>query len=121
LKIKIVALDKKASRACRERDDYICQRCGTKHATNSSGLHAAHIMPRRHKNTRWHLDNLISLCFGCHRWFDEQRFASAEWMEARIGKEKVIWLRIQANTTWDKDTYKWKIYLDNELGNKIQV
>lgn len=114
MKIKVTKLDKVASYLCRKRDGYRCRRCGKKHKENSRGLHAAHIIPRRYKSIRWHLDNLISLCFGCHRWFDENKWDSIRWIEKELGEDKVNWLRSQALIPFRGDYFKWEVYLDDQ-------
>lgn len=52
----------------RERDNYRCQQCGIDQANLDQQLHVHHIIPRtpfRPPNN--HPDNLISLCYSCHR------------------------------------------------------
>lgn len=68
--MKRTAADARWSKAVRERDNYTCQRCGTVHAPNSQGLHAAHIFGRGRKVTRCVLENGVALCYGCHRFVD---------------------------------------------------
>lgn len=65
----------KRSRECKERDNYICQHCGAKHNSIKQGrvkmyrvvISAAH---KDHLLINHNLDNLISLCQGCHYKYD---------------------------------------------------
>jgi len=59
----------KARGQCFERDEFTCQDCG---AVNGEGkaivLNAHHIMPYcDYPDLRLNLDNLITLCYDCHR------------------------------------------------------
>lgn len=69
-KIKVTQQDRWWSNAVRDRDGWRCRMC---HKTfvraageHRSGLDAAHIISRRHKRTRWVVDNGLALCVGCH-------------------------------------------------------
>ncbi len=82
------AADKRWSRAVRNRDDCTCRRCGKPYPPNAFGLHAAHIFSRGIKRTRCDVDNGISLCWGCHAWFDNLDKADKEaWARAQIGDD----------------------------------
>lgn len=61
-------LDSLFSQAVRQRDSYTCQRCGTRYAKGSSGLHASHFIGRANRSTRWCFDNVDALCNGCHQY-----------------------------------------------------
>lgn len=54
--------DKIASKLCLERDGYKCRYCG------KPGNQPHHIFSRKFAATRWDLDNLLTLCAGCHRF-----------------------------------------------------
>ena len=82
--MKNTAADRRFSKMIRERAGYRCQRCGTQHATNSSGLHAAHIFSRRAKATRCDPDNALALCYGCHSWSHRHEPDFREWVRAEI-------------------------------------
>lgn len=63
-----------------ERDEYTCQICG-KHAT--SRLHVHHILKRKEGGTD-HLDNLVTVCSGCHKKADGKLY-DPEWTNPRDG------------------------------------
>lgn len=119
MRIKVTALDKKTTKAVFLRDNYTCQRCLKMFPEDGkirgASLHNAHIMPRRHKNTRFLLQNCISLCFKCHQWFDSHRFESTEWITNKLGEDVIQWLRVQSNQKWNNDTKLWSIYLDEKI------
>jgi len=50
-----------------ERDEFQCQKC---HDNRGHNLHAHHIEPHyRNKDTRWQLNNGVTLCSECHRLY----------------------------------------------------
>lgn len=52
--------DKLWSEIVRKRDGK-CMKCG-----RTTNLQAHHIFSRKFNNTRWNIDNGITLCYGCH-------------------------------------------------------
>ena len=53
-----------------QRDDAICQRCGTRHNTKTSRgtFHIHHIVSFMVRELRAEISNLVLLCKGCHKW-----------------------------------------------------
>lgn len=96
--MKRTAADARWSKAIRERDDYTCQLCGTKHATNSSGLHACHIFSRAIKRTRHDLENGFAGCYPCHVRVDGNPTLKEEVARRLLGDERYEALRLRANT-----------------------
>ena len=75
-------LDRLAPVKCKERDHYICQRCGSRPAAR--GLHSHHaVIGRSDYRTRWDLDNLVCLDYGCHRWAHSNGALFAEWFKEK--------------------------------------
>jgi len=109
-KIKRNHLDGLVTKAVRLREKNICQRCG-KYVTGQNS-HAAHIMKRRNKTTRYYMPNIFHLCFNCHRWGHSEETAFKAWVKSVIGDEAYRNLELMARETWDKDEFKWKIYLE---------
>jgi 5-methylcytosine-specific restriction endonuclease McrA len=68
-------LDALARERCFERDGHKCVRCG------SDKVQWCHIIGRRHKSTRWELDNVLSMDAGCHRWWHEYPLLSGPWFK----------------------------------------
>ena len=80
-------LSNKLDKLCREviaiRDGGICQKCG-KHFEK---MDCSHVIPRGNKRLRWDLDNLKSLCSGCHMWWWHQNPLEAEeWFSSKFPK-----------------------------------
>lgn len=70
-------------------DDKCC-RCGeTIRGANSQ---AAHFFSRRYNITRWHLDNILLLCAGCHRFVDS---VDAE-------EKRAVWIRWLGMTRYEE-------------------
>ena len=68
----IKQLDDLARQACFERDGHVCVRCG------KGNVQWCHILSRRHKCTRWELDNVLSMDAGCHRFWHSYPTLSGE-------------------------------------------
>ena len=84
----IARLDKLAGDLVKEHAGWKCERCGKSKFKDGVVLQAAHIVRRANKEVRWSLDNLLSLCVGCHYWFDNStnRLEVIEWLEEKLGK-----------------------------------
>jgi len=93
VKIRISPLDRLFSKMIRRRDGFRCQRCGAQHAENSMGLHAAHIFGRGRYSTRFHPDNVWSLCYGCHAFIDSHPHDKIAWGMKKLGTKKYNALR----------------------------
>lgn len=63
----IKKLDKVVSDIAKKRDRYTCVRCQKRYPEGSRALHASHFFSRRYMGTRFDLDNIDTLCYGCHR------------------------------------------------------
>ena len=85
------------SKIVRTRDKFTCQRCGSVHLLNSSGLHNSHFFSRGKWNTRYDLENCESLCYGCHRYFDGHKNEYRKWKIKRLGKKKFEALELRSN------------------------
>jgi len=81
---KIKELDKLWSIKVKERDCK-CLKCGKK-----TDLQAAHIFPRTKINTRFDINNGITLCKRCHLyWAHKEPIEFTKWVEYHLGKKKV--------------------------------
>lgn len=72
------ACDTLWAQAVKKRDNYKCVRCG------KPAVHAHHIFSRRHKRTRWEIQNGISLCFYEH-WY---------WVKSSEPDDKAEYLKL---------------------------
>lgn len=94
-KVLIQKMDTLIRDVVRERDDWTCQRCGSKRKTNQ----VSHFWSRRHISTRWDLDNLDILCGGCHRYWEPDK--AGEYRDFKIkqlGQRKYDTLEMKYRT-----------------------
>jgi 5-methylcytosine-specific restriction endonuclease McrA len=93
--IKVTAEDRNTSTKVKMRDNWTCQRCGGQ--PNPRGLHAAHMFTRRTRATRHDMDNLLTLCMGCHLHVDSHpEEKEALWLK-RLGAKRFDALRLRAH------------------------
>lgn len=64
--IKLTPADLAFSKCIRERANWTCERCGTRHETSSKGLHCSHHHSRGNWSIRFDPLNAEALCYGCH-------------------------------------------------------
>lgn len=83
------------------------------------GLNCHHIISRKNKSTRWYIPNGIYLCAGHHTFFNNSAHRNPLWFRKFIVDTRgEAWERDlieKGNQAWDKDIYKIKDYLLNEL------
>lgn len=73
----VKALDENARAKCFERDGYKCIRCGT-----DKFIQWAHVLSRENRRIRWMLENAMTLCAGCHKfWWHKHPLESGTWFE----------------------------------------
>lgn len=95
--IVIKHLDKIVSDMVRERDNWTCQRCHTRYTEGVGALHCSHYFSRRYMGTRWDMNNLMAMCYGCHRLIESDKQGwYAEHMKKELGDEVFEMLRIKA-------------------------
>lgn len=95
----IKELDKIISYKVRERANWTCEKCFTPYTPPTQGLHCSHYYSRRYLGTRWDMDNLCALCFGCHRRAESDKQEGgwyAGFMLNRLGIGKMELLRMKA-------------------------
>jgi len=71
----IKELDADARQRVFDRDELTCQRC----RSTTRQVQWAHMISRRHLCIRWEADNALSLCAGCHMWYDGYPLLSGAW------------------------------------------
>lgn len=90
--IKRDAADIWFSKAVRTRDWFTCQQCG-----KGPSVECAHIFGRANKSTRWDMDNAISLCHYCHRYFTANPIEFHDFLEDLWGASALEILREKKN------------------------
>ena len=112
-------LDKVWSLLIKERDGFICVKCG-----NVNYLNSHHIYGRRKQSTRWDIDNGITLCATCHKFSTdfsahETPQIFSEWLRELKGDEFMDALEQRANKHLKLKPYE-KEELLIELKLKLQ-
>ena len=77
------SLDRLWSKLVRRRDGM----CVVPLCPNRFRLEAAHIRPRRHRSTRWDLDNGLTLCHMHHKRFTQEPIQWTLFVEFLKGKD----------------------------------
>lgn len=98
------------SNIIREASDYVCSRCQRGYRDNPSGLHCSHYVGRAHKATRWHPDNAVAHCYGCHSYFEQRPNEFYRWYCQKFGEG-----REQIITDLGRSIRKWKKWEKDEL------
>jgi len=75
-------LDRIAKTLAKERDGYVCQKCGEK--VCGSNAHGSHVIPVSAGQTlRWDLDNIKCLCMHDHiYWWHKNPLESSAWFRS---------------------------------------
>lgn len=100
----------RAKRLAKERDNWICQRCG-KDGKNGYQIHGSHIFSEgRYHGLSANILNIKALCAQCHMWWHENPIDAVNWFKERF-PERYKKLLILSRTTIQID---WKReYLQN--------
>jgi len=110
--VKIDSADKYFSLYIRYRDNWTCQRCGTKYEPVTNALHNSHFWGRARESTRFDPLNASAHCHGCHSFFTANPELHRQWKLNRIGQAEYDRLMIRAETRQKKDrelmTILWK-------------
>jgi hypothetical protein len=106
--MKIDPADKWFSLYIRERDNWQCQRCGRKYDRDEPNqLQNSHFFGRVNWTTRFSDTNCISLCYGCHKYYDEtNREEYRDFKIRQLGEKGFQKLKLSAGMTGHKD---WKL------------
>lgn len=91
-------LDREFSILVRSRANWKCARCGDEFNGDSDLLHCSHFHSRRHKATRFDLENATALCWQCHGYLDLHPAVHKIWKLMQIGEKRYEALAKRANT-----------------------
>jgi 5-methylcytosine-specific restriction endonuclease McrA len=93
-----------------ERDGYRCLHCG-----KGTGLQGAHVWSRQFRCLRWHPDNGMTLCGGCHLWWHHRPVEAMQWWLARTPEAVVLRLRAMMRERAKVDLGLQQTWLEQEL------
>lgn len=99
MKAKRTVADARFSDQVRERDRWMCQRCGKVYPPPTFALHCAHMFGRGKPRTRFDPDNACALCYGCHRYLDTHPDLKREFFLERLGEQRFAALELRSNRT----------------------
>lgn len=112
-KIKVDGADKAFSQYIRLRDKQ-CLRCYSEVRFNDKGLpvthQASHFQSRGKENTRFDVDNVCTLCTGCHMYFTGHPAEHYQFQVERLGQHKVDEIVLQSHLYCKKDRIAEAIY-----------
>lgn len=97
----------------RVRDGERCLKCG-----KTERLQLSHIYPKgRYKLMEFLSKNVKILCVGCHLyWWHKNPIEAHEWLQEKLPKERLAWLKTASNTYLGKFDPKLAIIeLESEL------
>ncbi len=86
--IKRTPEDARFSKMIRQRDKWMCQRCGKQYDPPTQALHCAHNFTRRTKITRFEPHNALALCYGCHQFVDSHAEEKEVLFRLRFGNDE---------------------------------
>jgi len=107
-------LDKKWAEIIKIHAGYRCEWCGKK----SERLNAHHIFSKRNTSIRWIPQNGVCLCVGCHFRAHQEPVEFVNFIEKKLGKNLLEYLRAEANSLkkFKKEDFKnINITLSEEL------
>jgi 5-methylcytosine-specific restriction endonuclease McrA len=84
--VKLKKDDLADSKRIKQRDGYVCQRCGRQ--PDPRGLHVHHRFRRTITSLRHEDDNLVTLCYGCHMWAHSNPFDAHVLWSKQLGERR---------------------------------
>lgn len=117
MKIKIDPADRAVGLYLKELHDWVCVKCNTQYDRDApyvnKSLQCSHFWGRGNEMTRYDLENLDPLCFGCHMRVESNKQGwYRDYMIKKLGEQGYKDLRLKANSvfTGHKKTYRKKQY-----------
>ena len=117
-KLKLFPSDVIFSKYIRTRDNWTCQRCGTKYVPPTSALHRSHFWSRGNWSVRFDEDNCEALCYGCHSYLGGNPTEHHQHKLSRLGQEKFDELQKRRNTPLKSGEKKY--LLSNDFRKTIK-
>lgn len=85
--VKNKAIDKWVSLLCRERAEWICERCDKNFSTQHGRLDWSHLFSRTMSLLiRWSPDNCFAHCKACHFFFGNNPIHYKDWATEKLGE-----------------------------------
>ena len=104
----------------KKRARWACERCGRQYAEgHAQGLDCSHIFGRSNFGTRWHPQNAVAHCRGCHQYLGANPLEFAEFANERFGEITIEDIRRIKNATV-KITKKDRAAIGKEYRNMTQ-
>jgi hypothetical protein len=101
---KTSTADNKFRNSVKERDNWICARCGKDFKDNKKMYHCSHFWGETRSSTRFNYDNCIGLCYICHYgdkvngWEFNKQGEYRDFMIKKLGEKKFNELTKLANS-----------------------
>jgi len=103
-------LDTAWSESVRKRD-VVCQKCG-----GGGCLQAHHVFSRRNRSLRWDVENGVTLCLPCHKWWAHRCIGDFYlWFRQKYGEERAAYLEQKVNQIYKPTIEELEGLYDNLL------
>ena len=91
-------LDDICRELCKERSDWICEKCGLEFPERKGwGIQWSHLWGRRARATRWDMDNCVAHCTGYHSYLGANPHEFSLWIENHLGETLRDQVRLRFN------------------------
>lgn len=91
-------LVERAKLEAKERDNWICQRCG-KNGKAGYKIDGAHIYSEgKYNGMSALIENIIALCMQCHLWWHENPLNASEWFQKKFSEKYKILKKLSLKT-----------------------
>ena len=118
-KLKLFPSDVIWSKYIRTRDNWTCQRCGTKYHPPTSALHCSHFWSRGNWSVRFDFFNCQALCYGCHSYLGGNPQEHREFILNKLGQKEFDALQKRRNTPLKSGQKKY--LLSKEFRKEVQL
>lgn len=107
---KLFPADTSFSNIVRERDGWACQYpgCTNRYTPPTQALHNSHFYSRGKWNTRYDMENCLSVCYGHHRYWDKHIEEYKAYKISQLGQQAFDLLTLRANSKSPLGSTFWK-------------